>query len=163
MYIHVYTWYVHGMYILLYKHVCTLFRRVCTCLCYDVHVLIHINMYLQCTTLYMEWFWAWCPVSVKAPHLLSQSHSERNTGSGSIMLVLPMLLTWSTAFVERTNISCVLTVRYIQALNMYVHVMYMLCQWYIHRYTSICWQMGWRCAGAVHIWILSAWMVLRWQ
>jgi hypothetical protein len=56
MYIHVYTWYVHGMYILQYKHVCTSFRRVCTCLYYYVHVLNHINMYiLQCTvTLYME-------------------------------------------------------------------------------------------------------------
>ncbi len=30
MYIHVYTWYVHGMYMLRYKRVCTLFRRVCT-------------------------------------------------------------------------------------------------------------------------------------
>jgi hypothetical protein len=54
MYIHVYTLYVHGMYIRRYKRVCTLFRRVCTCLYYYVRVLNHINMYVQCTNLYIE-------------------------------------------------------------------------------------------------------------
>ena len=52
MYIH--AWYVHDMYIPRYKHVCTLFRRVCTCLYYYVHALDHINMYIQCTNLYIE-------------------------------------------------------------------------------------------------------------
>ena len=51
---HVCTWYVHGMYILGYKHVRTSFRRVCTCLCMYIHVLNHINMYIQCTNLYIE-------------------------------------------------------------------------------------------------------------
>ena len=46
--------YIHGMYILPFKHVCTSFRRVCTCLYHHVHVLSHINMYIQCTTLYIE-------------------------------------------------------------------------------------------------------------
>ncbi len=41
------TWYVHGTYIQGYKHVCTLFRRVCTCLYIYIHVLNHINMYIQ--------------------------------------------------------------------------------------------------------------------
>ncbi len=54
MYVHIYTLYVHGMYILRCKRVCTLFRRVCTCLYYYVRVLNHINMYVQCTNLYIE-------------------------------------------------------------------------------------------------------------
>jgi hypothetical protein len=55
MYIHVYTLYVHGLYILRYKRVCTLFRRLCTCLYYYVRVLNHINMYVQYTNLYIEY------------------------------------------------------------------------------------------------------------
>jgi hypothetical protein len=56
MYIHVYTLYVHGnnndgMYILRYKRVFTLFRRVCTCLYYYVRVLNHISVYVQCKNL----------------------------------------------------------------------------------------------------------------
>ncbi len=53
MYIHVCTWYVHGMYIPGYKRVCTSFRHVCTCLYYYVRILNHINMYIQCTNLYI--------------------------------------------------------------------------------------------------------------
>ncbi len=58
MYIHasvtVCTMYVHGMYILRYKRVCTSFRLVCTCLYYYVRFLNHINMYIQCMNLYVE-------------------------------------------------------------------------------------------------------------
>ncbi len=57
MYIHICTYiyvqfckcmymYIHGMCILPYKHICTLIRRVCTCLYHHVHVLSHINMYI---------------------------------------------------------------------------------------------------------------------
>ncbi len=48
---HVCTWYLHGIYIWRYKHVCTLFRRVCTCIYKYIHVLTHINMYIPCTNL----------------------------------------------------------------------------------------------------------------
>jgi hypothetical protein len=57
MYVHVCTWYVHGMYIPRYKHVCTLalFRHVCTCLYHYIQVLNHVNMYIQsCTNLYIK-------------------------------------------------------------------------------------------------------------
>ena len=54
MYIHVYTWYVHGMYILMYKRVCTSFRRVRTCSYNSEHVLNYTNMYIQYTNLYIE-------------------------------------------------------------------------------------------------------------
>ncbi len=53
MYIHVCTWYVHGMYMPGYKRVCTLFRHVCTCIYYYVRILNHTNMYIQCTNLYI--------------------------------------------------------------------------------------------------------------
>jgi hypothetical protein len=53
---HVYTWSVHGMYNRGYKHVCTLFRRVChgTCLYIYIHVLNLINLYIQCTNMFMQ-------------------------------------------------------------------------------------------------------------
>jgi hypothetical protein len=54
MYIHVCTWYVHGMYIPGYKRVCTSFRHVCTCLYYYVQFLNHTNMYIQCINLYIK-------------------------------------------------------------------------------------------------------------
>ncbi len=53
---------VHGMYNQSYKHVCTLFRRVCifiymyvcTCIYMYIRDLNHINMYIQCTNMYMQ-------------------------------------------------------------------------------------------------------------
>ena len=51
---HVYTWYVHGMYNEGYKHVCTWFRHVCTCLYIYIQVLHHTNMYIQCTNMYIH-------------------------------------------------------------------------------------------------------------
>jgi hypothetical protein len=46
-------WYVHGMYIQRYKHVRTYFRRACLCIYMYICVLNHINMYIQCTNLYI--------------------------------------------------------------------------------------------------------------
>ena len=51
---HVYTWYVNGMYNKGYKHVCTWFRHVCTCLYIYIQVLHHTNMYIQCTNMYIH-------------------------------------------------------------------------------------------------------------
>ena len=63
------TLYVHGMYNERYKHVCTLFRRVftlfrrvCTSINTYIRVLNHINMYIQCTNLYMQVLCSWCSV-----------------------------------------------------------------------------------------------------
>ncbi len=41
-------------YILMYKHVCTFFRRVCTCLYKYIRVLTYINMYISCTHMYIH-------------------------------------------------------------------------------------------------------------
>ena len=57
MYIHVCTWYVHGMYIPGCKRVCTSFRHVCTCLYYYVQFLNHINMYklyIECCVAHVQ-------------------------------------------------------------------------------------------------------------
>ena len=51
---HVCTWYVHGMYNEGYKHVCTLFRHVCTCLYIYIQGLHHTNMYIQSTNMYIQ-------------------------------------------------------------------------------------------------------------
>ena len=46
----VYTW----TYILMYKHVCTLFRPVCTCLYKYIRVSTYIDMYIRCTNMYIH-------------------------------------------------------------------------------------------------------------
>ena len=41
------------LYIWRYKHVCTSFRRVCTCFDNYKHILLFINMYIPCLNLYI--------------------------------------------------------------------------------------------------------------
>jgi hypothetical protein len=120
-------WYVFGTY--LYIHTNTLFFGSvgdCSSRNSFVHWLkVHYTSYLpgQFTSLFVistrlclerlapGGFWAWCQVCVRMPLLLSQTNGARNAGSGSITHVLPMLLTWSTAFVVRISTSCALMVR----------------------------------------------------
>ena len=45
----VHTW----LYISRYKHVCTSFRRVCTCFDMYKHILLFINTYIPCLNLYI--------------------------------------------------------------------------------------------------------------
>ncbi len=72
---------------------------------------------------------------VRVPLLLSQTHGERNAGSGSIMHALPMLWTWSTAFVERISTSCALMVRYVHSTTMDIHCTLILCTWSVIVYS----------------------------
>ncbi len=43
-------------YIVMYKHVCTLFRRVCTCLYKYIRVATYTNMYISCTYMSVTYF-----------------------------------------------------------------------------------------------------------
>ena len=52
----VYTW----TYILMYKHVCTLFRPVCTCLYKYIRVSTYIDMYIRCTNMYIHVCYLFC-------------------------------------------------------------------------------------------------------
>jgi hypothetical protein len=51
------------MYIQRYKHVYTLFRQLGTCLYNYIQVLNHVNMYIQCTNMYIEY----CVAHVQCP------------------------------------------------------------------------------------------------
>ncbi len=42
------------MYIIRFRHVCTLFRRVCTCLYKYIRALTHVNIYILCTNMYIH-------------------------------------------------------------------------------------------------------------
>ena len=70
IYVHVCTWYVHGMYKASYKRLCTSFRHVCTRLQVYVLILDYINMYVQCTNVYIDCYGAHVECTARLIHFM---------------------------------------------------------------------------------------------
>ncbi len=95
------TWYVHGMYIQVqrYKRVsswCTSLRRVCTCIYICIRVLNHINMYIQCTNLYIKGLCCWCLV-YRWLHTFHQMYRQCHGWTGYVHWYILLAAIWNLA------------------------------------------------------------------